>query len=163
MKKLIIVLMTVLLFACGACSTANAEERAGRFAANSGIGFGAGQGVSIFQWSMGGDYYFTDMISANVEMSLLAGSGAFFFQILPRARFTFDTPIDGLEPFADAGFGMFFGDATDWIMAFGGGAYWFFLLDNNLGLGTDLDFTFSGIGGARFNLQWAVISAMYRF
>ena len=145
------------------CSSANAAEREGTFAINSGLGFSAGQGAEMFQWAMGGDYYFTDMISANLELGIFAGSGVFLFQFAPRVKFTFDLPVDGLEAFADAGFGYFVGDADDWIMLFGGGAYWFFLFDNKLGLGTDMDFTINGISGARFNLQWAVLSAMYRF
>jgi len=163
MKKLFIVLLTVLVFACASCATVNANERAERFAVNSGLGFSAGQGLEMFEWAFGGDYWFTDMISINLELGMFAGNGAFLFQFAPRVRFWFDMPVDGLELFADGGFGYFVGDADDWIMMFGGGAYWFFLFDNNFGLGSNLDFSINGISGARFNIQWAIVSAMWRF
>lgn len=162
MKKTLICLIAIAVLTFGAFSNANANEREGRFAAYSGLGFSAGQAVTAFYWQFGGDYWFTDMISINPNLALLAGGGATLFEIVPRARFTFDLPIDYLEAFADAGFGFYVGDATDWIMAFGGGAY-YFILDGQLGLGSDLDFTISGATGARFNIHWGVANVMYRF
>ncbi len=160
MKKILIVLLAVVAITASCTGVGYAEERAGRFSTNSGLGFMAGQGSESFLWQFGGDYYFTDLVSANLELGILAGD-FFFFQFMPRLRLTFDI-IENLEGFGDFGFGYFVGDADDWIMAFGGGAHYFFL-DGQLGLGSNLDFTVNGITGGRFNIQWAIVNVMYRF
>ena len=163
MKKVLICIIAILaIVACG-CTMANAEERTGKFGAGMGFGFTAGQSASTFLLQFGGDYYVTDMISINPVFDLFLRSGT-GVAIVPRARFTFDIPgVDHLEAFGDAGFGFIhYPGANQWVMAFGGGAY-YWLVDGHLGLGSNLDFTVSGIKGNRFNIVWAVGSVQYRF
>jgi hypothetical protein len=164
MKKLLICFVAVLAVALAFTSMANAADRAGKFQIYSGLGFNVGQGGNAaFYWNDGMDYFFNDMISINPNI-FISVDGAFIFGIAPRARFTFDPGIENLEIFADAGAGFLVGDNNikDYIFLFGGGAY-YWLLDGHLGLGSDLNFSITGISGYRFRVLWSIASVAYRF
>jgi len=141
-----------------------AKTREGRVDAGGGVGLNAGQGGdTAFYFQFGLDYYFTDMISINPNFFLSAG-GAFVFGFAPRARFTFDLPVEDLEAFADVGIGFIAGDdgILEFLFPFGGGlTYWF--LDQHLGVGTDLDLAATSLGGYNFRVLWSVVNVRYRF
>lgn len=164
MKKLALcIALAIVLFAFNA----NAYDRAGKFETGSGLGVSFGQGDTAFAATFGADYYFADFIAANLTFGVTT-DGAVMYTVVPRLKFTFNLPVEGLEISPSIGAGPLFSDIFDmtWIAVIGDSLYYWFL-DNHLGIGTEINLTLSGGQlwdlDQAFNVIWTVVNVYYRF
>jgi len=160
----LIVAVWALVAAAPDLSAQTPDHRTGRVDAYGGVGIHTGQGGdTAFYFQFGMDYYFDKTISFNPNF-FLSANDAFLFGFAPRVRFTFDTPVENLEAFADAGVGFVAGqyDTLEFLFPFGGGMY-YWLLDRHLGVGSDFNLGITPLSDYHVRVLWSVVTVKYRF